>query len=162
MQRLKCPPPLAAILFCFLPLMGCGDKKEVSYETEPVEGILTLDDKPIAGATVTFIPVTEGQGVSATGTTDESGKYTLTAVGKGAGEPGAGTLPGEYFVGVVKSEFPSAGDHTEGQASSADTAGKTTKMTHIIPEKYNDPKTSGLKVTVKEGDNVIPLTLTSK
>ena len=142
---------------------GCGDKRK-TLGTEYVEGTVTVDGKPVAEATVTFIPVKEGEGTAAVGLTDANGVYKLTATvtGDTKAEPGAGTTPGEYYVGVTKSTTaaPSAAHGAEVKYES--TAGKNAKLTHEVPEKYNLAQKSGLKVTVTEGENKIPLELKSK
>lgn len=149
--------------------LGCGGGSDsANVETVPVQGTVTLDGKPIEGAIVTFVPVNEAQGLPATGTTDKDGRFTLTAMGGGKrGAAGAGTLPGEYYVGVVKDIFE--GDDAEdsppeGQfpEESSDEPSTEPQVKHIVPTKYNDPKTSGIKVTVKEGDNDIKIELKSE
>jgi hypothetical protein len=156
---------------CSLAAAGCG--RQPAIDTLPVEGIVTLDGQPLAGATVTFIPVQEGAGVSATGTTDSSGKYLLTAVGAGLGaEPGAGTSPGEYYIGVVKDAFPDDPEARQErdvlalQSSSGDATKpsrpKAMKVTHVVPQKFNDPRKSGIKKTVQNKANNIPIELASK
>ena len=40
-------------------------------------------------------------------------------------------------------------------------SGVAPKVTHVVPLKYNNPKESGIKVTVTEGKNDIPIELTS-
>jgi hypothetical protein len=148
---------------------GCSGGGPV-LDTEYVEGVVTLDDKPVAGATVRFQPVTQGQGMSAYGTTDENGVYKLTAAvtGETTAEPEAGTLPGEYYVGVEKTTVESPMSQEEAEEKGVEwkppeegkEAGTTT---YVIPQKYNTPKESGLKKTVKAGEkNNIPLKLTSE
>ena len=148
----------AGIMFASV---GCGSGAKTS-KTEPVEGVVTLDGAPVADATVTFVPVQEGAGVSATGTTDAEGKYRLSAMGSGIrGEAGAGTLPGEYYVGVMKVNIPSI--PTNEEAVDPGTKRPTdVPMTHVVPEKFNNPQTSGIKRTVKQGKNDIPIELNSK
>lgn len=145
-------------------LPGCAEKKK-TLATELVEGVVTLDGQPVAGATVTFTPVQDGAGAPATGTSDSAGKYTLTAVGnKAAGaQAGAGTLPGEYYVGVLKDEMPQEpGSGDEGyKLPSSDTPPTSPTITHVVPQQYNNPQTSGIKVTVKSGKNDIPIELKS-
>lgn len=155
----------ALAVLCVLVLGACH--RQPKLETQPVEGTLTLDGKPVEGATVTFVPVVEGQGASATGITDAGGRFTLTVVDttRGRATPGGGTVPGDYFVGVMKTTFPQAASEEEEEGG-----GKTTgteapsepKLTHVVPQKYNDPRRSGLRVTVKEGKNVIPIELSSR
>lgn len=146
---------------------GCGASKPKAVSTEMVEGIVTLDGQPVSEATVTFLPVQEGTGASATGMTDSEGKYTLTAVGAGIGaQPGAGTLPGEYYVGVVKAslpDIPASADLGDSAKSTATTERprEDVKITYLVPEKFRDPPTSGVKVTVKAGKNNIPIDLKS-
>ena len=81
-----------ALLFAaaLVPLAGCGDK------LHPVTGTVNLDGKPVASATVTFTS-DDGKYV-ASGTTDESGHFSLAHV------KGAGTYAGNYKVTVAK--FP--------------------------------------------------------
>jgi hypothetical protein len=68
---------------------GCSRGKPVR-----VHGSVTLDDKPLAGATVVFQPV-ENTGRSAGGLTDTLGNFDLTTF-----RTGDGALPGEYRVTV--------------------------------------------------------------
>lgn len=73
--------------------MGCGSAKSSGPALVPAEGVLTLKDKPLAGATVFFYPE-DGAGASCAGNTDESGKFTLWTNAK------AGASPGKYRVTV--------------------------------------------------------------
>jgi len=145
-----------------LALLGCS-KREV-IETEYVEGVVTLDGQPVPDAVVTFVPVDRQQGISATGRTDQEGRYKITAVGLKGGataKAGGGTLAGEYFVGVVKDETPSVSDEQIEEGSSSGLP-RAPEVKHIVPAKYNNPRTSGIKVTVKKGKNNIPIELTSR
>lgn len=154
---------LAAVVLGTLTQFGCGGG-DSEHETEYVEGVVTLDDKPVPGATVTFAPVDDSQGVPATGITDENGKYKLTTIGGGtAGEAEAGTVAGEYYVGVKKSEFPKqvedVNDPDYGKAPDP----KKSNITYIVPKKYNNPRKSKLKITVEKGKkNDIPIELKSR
>src|SRR5262249_11387748 len=67
-----------------------------------VEGIVTLDGKPVEGAMVSFVPE-GGKGLPATGLTESDGVFHLTTF---SFEDGA--LPGEYKVLVTKS--PTSGN----------------------------------------------------
>src|SRR5262245_46778759 len=77
--------------------LGCGGP----HQPVPVEGVVTLDGVPVAGAMVNFIR--EGgdgtEGRMAYGSTDEHGKFRLTTV-----QPNDGALPGTYRVLVIKTE----------------------------------------------------------
>jgi hypothetical protein len=71
--------------------MGCGSKKNLVK----VEGKVTLDDQPLAGATVSFIPA-DGNGVPANGRTGDDGSFQLTTFNSGDG-----ARPGDYKVVIV-------------------------------------------------------------
>ena len=151
---------------CVVGLTGCPGQATV--DAEYVVGVVTLDGTPVADATVMFSPVTAGQGLPATGRTDASGVYKLTATASegAAAEPGAGTLPGEYYVGVIKSvtEAPMSEEEAfeKGVEFVPPPPGQAPEMKHEVPGKYNNPKESGLKVTVEAGSNDIPIELTSE
>ena len=161
-------PTLLVVCVCFV--FGCSPSGVETIDTESVEGIVTLDGKPVEGATVTFVPVTQGQGVSAVGKTDAEGKVKLTAVGAGAGktgEAGAGTVEGEYYVGVIKTEAEEQLTEEEAEEQGVELpeqAGPPSegKITYVVPKKYGDPKTSGIRVTVKKGENTVEIPLTSQ
>lgn len=72
---------------------GCGGPgKPVK-----VQGTITLDGQPLAGATITFMPM--GNGRSASGRSDADGHFRL-----GTYETEDGALPGEYRVVVTMDE----------------------------------------------------------
>lgn len=156
---------IAALLAGIVP-PGCAEKKQI-VSTEMVEGIVTLDGTPVPGAVVTFTPAQANAGAPATGMSDAQGKYTITAAGLGEGKSaasGAGTLPGEYLVGVVKDESPKIPGSNDPDYKMPE-PGKTPPaptVTHVVPQQFNDPQTSGIKVTVQAGKNDIPIKLTTK
>ena len=167
MKRLNCCLLVLGAAFCAVLFAGCSGGS--SMGTEYVEGVVTMDGTPVPEAAVMFVPVTEGEGLSATGMTDANGVYKLTAANlDGETAPaGGGTLPGEYYVGVLKS-VSADGPMSEEEAfekgvkyvpPSSEVA---PQITHVVPVKYNNPKESGLKFTVEAGDNDIPITLTSE
>jgi hypothetical protein len=102
-------------------LTGCGAK------LVPVSGVVTLDGKPVEGATVTF--VSEDGKSTYSGSTDASGNFSLQSGEK------VGALPGDYKITVVKSPIkPSAEvmspDSTEGMKqmkTQGEEAAKTSK-----------------------------------
>lgn len=146
--------------------MGC-DGGGATLKTEPVQGVVTLDGTPVEGATVMFVPVTKGSGLSATGYTDANGVYKLTAntSGEDVAKVEGGTLPGEYHVAVTKAvaDVPLSEEEAmeQGVAYKPPAPGQAPQMTYIVPKKYQLAPRSGLKVTVQEGENNIPLELTS-
>ncbi len=77
-----------ALLAC----AGCGSGQAKAVK---VRGVLTLDGKPLSGATVTFIPSVESSGRMASGRTEADGGFQLTTF-----RTEDGALPGEYKVTV--------------------------------------------------------------
>src|SRR5690242_15302354 len=79
-----------------LSLPGCSDP----HRPVPVQGRVTLNGAPVAGAMVNFILSGDGkEGRMAYGRTDEAGAFRLTTL-----NPDDGALPGTYRVIVLKSE----------------------------------------------------------
>jgi hypothetical protein len=79
-----------------VPILGCGTEVP---KIVPVSGVVTLDSKPLANATVTFSPTAKPGEVNAgdgsSGKTNDKGEYTLTT---SRGQPGAQV--GKHRVGV--------------------------------------------------------------
>ncbi len=63
----------AVIALGGLLLAGCGPSSDVP-KLAPVHGVVTMDGKPLANATVRFIPES---GRPSVGVTDEQGRYEL-------------------------------------------------------------------------------------
>jgi hypothetical protein len=139
---------LAALL---LLAAGCGGK----HTPVKVNGVVTLDGKPVEGATVTFYIGGDGQeGRPATGRTDASGAFQLNTMGN---EDGA--LPGEYKVVIAKwvpalpdlkvPDFPKT---PEGRAQREEflyrAYGNRPRGKNILPARYGDPNTTPLTATV--------------
>ncbi|MCA9069126.1 MAG: hypothetical protein KDA84_09400, partial [Planctomycetaceae bacterium] len=133
-------------------LIGCGSD---GPEIVPVKGTVLLDDKPISGATITFIPV--GEGRPAIGKTDDQGQFELTTI-----KTGDGALIGEHEVTVtlMKTTGASAQVGEDGlQVGNVDPSAQ--KVEWIVPQKYSQPKTSGLRVEVPIADKELVLRLSS-
>ena len=73
-------------------------------------------------------------------------------------------MAGEYYVGVVKNKLPPGPeDENDPDYEKYDTGVENEpKITYIVPKKYNDPRKSGLKVTIEDGKNDIPIKLVSR
>jgi len=113
--------------------------------THSVEGKLTFDGRPFAGATITFHrfnKTTERFASVCNGRSDEKGRFRMTTYFRFDGAPA-----GEFAVTVVKTvAVDDEGDPVKNQ----------------LPERYGTPGKSPLKVTIKEGTNDIPLDLVSR
>jgi hypothetical protein len=101
-----------------------------------VSGTITLDGKPLAGGTITFI--------------SKDGKVKVAAPIAADGTYAATLGPGEYRV-AVSMEAPKKGDPKE-----------PPKKLPPVPAKYSDPKTTTLTVEVAKEKSNIDFVLTSK
>jgi hypothetical protein len=108
------------IIGCIGFISGCNNKPKLA----PVSGQVKIDGTPLEHGTVTvwvkgYRP--------AVGNIDKSGRFALETYGTGVG-----CLPGEYAVTV----------------SSVIMKRNPDSMHYFIPERYEDPKRSGLTVKV--------------
>jgi hypothetical protein len=127
-------------ILCLTLLAGCGRAKPdvvIPKELSLVEGQVTLDGKPLAGALVLFLPPAESDPWrESKGVTDEKGHYKLTFF-----KETQGAIPGEHTVRITCPDPK----NIERQ---------------IVPAKYNSEST--LKRTVEKGSNEINFDLATK
>ena len=118
-------------------LAGCGGPD--LPDTFPVTGSVTYNGRPVVGYTISFTLIKGGR--TATGKTDDEGKFTLSTFGDRDGALSGDHSVAIYFIptGTPPDEMPEDAPPQEGQ-----------QPTVIIPEKYGTPQTSGLKLTVTE------------
>lgn len=158
MSALKFACPAAALAAVLL--IGCsGAEGDTPVDVHPVTGKVTLNGAPVAGASVTFSP--KSNQPVATGRTDDSGTYTLTTYASGDG-----AAAGDYVALVYKNEVDSSAasgpaphdpNNPTPKAHGGPSRRAVTKS--LVPKKYGSADESDLKVTVKEGENNIPLDL---
>jgi hypothetical protein len=104
------PMKISLRMFCGMLLvtsMGCGSNAKVPKWPEPIKvtGIVTLDDEPLNGATISFNPVDSTLGTGAIGTTDDSGQYEpLSRMPDGKSK--YGIIPGKYRVSLSRMVKP--------------------------------------------------------
>jgi hypothetical protein len=136
-------------------LAGCGGASGAADRPEvlPVSGTVTYAGQPMAGATVTFKPEEAGQ-PSAFGKTDAQGRFRLTTF---VADDGA--VPGSHTVTVQKYTIV-APDVNEDDPDYDSSKVKATPPKSHLPEKYSNPKTSGLTARVSAGENDVKLDLT--
>jgi hypothetical protein len=119
--------------------LGCGKSEKLGDfpALSPVKGVVKRDGKPVKGGTVQFVPDPEKPEFLTNSEVKDDGSYSLSTVrtndSKGERKPGAPA--GTYKVVYT----PSLNDQTTGG-----------KM---------DPIEVPTKVTVKAGDNDIPIDL---
>jgi hypothetical protein len=130
---------LAILMSCCFVLSGCG-----SHEMRGrVAGTVTFQGKAVPEGLVVFSSDEKG-GVRMTAAISSVGGYEVLAA-KGAGIP-----TGNYKVAVCPPPMVPSGVFDPGKV----------KAYPNIPEKYRSHSTSGLMLTVKEGDNRFDIEMT--
>jgi hypothetical protein len=110
---------------------GCGQR-----ETYPVRGTVLYEGKPAVGAVVFLHPAGASEPMRSrpSGRVGKDGSFSITTPNLGDG-----AKPGDYLVTVVWRAEAGPGDSEEDE--------------DLLPARYLDPKTSGLRITVKPGQN---------
>lgn len=138
-------------VFC---IAGCGKGVVQPDPSVVVTGVVTMDGKPLAKATVRFVPEDGAkQGFGGAGITDSAGKYELRSL---VGEDAAvGTPPGKYKVIITKMVKPdgSVADMMEPPMMSG--------ARESIPLRYSDTASSSLTETVASSGGTFDFELTS-
>ncbi len=123
---------MIAVFIGIAGVSGCGSGDRPPLGT--VHGKITLDGKPLAGASVGFVPKSGGR--ESSGVTDAEGNYEL-----------------KYIRDIMGAKV---GAHTVRISTAHDRARKT----ETVPARYNVKST--LQKEVAAGDNVIDFDLTTK
>jgi len=132
----------AILLFVFaLGVAGCGKK---SNKQVPVNGSVTLDGEPVAGALVVFMPTEDSPGQGGFARTGPDGKFEIKHE---LNRPGL--VPGTYKVTVGGSP-----PLMDGPADEAVPSKK-------VPGRYGDPMSTPLTRIAVEPDRTIELKLES-
>jgi hypothetical protein len=139
--KLKHSIPWLVAACGFVFVAGCGGTYDAS-----VEGVVTLDGKPLPLGMVTFHPSSPGPPAYAI--ISEDGSYAVNT-GRETGLPS-----GEYHVSVIANEPPAIAQTASGGAPPL---GKP-----ITPAWYRMKETSGLQYKVEPGSNEINIELTSQ
>ena len=111
-----------------------------------VTGTVTYNGKPVADASIVFLPKTKDTR-AAVAVTDASGYYSLNTSGELAG-----AIVGPFQVSIV-ARAPYDGPVPEGVSPAYAKELYQNEGKPLIPEKYFSPQTSGLTADVKPGDN---------
>jgi hypothetical protein len=145
---------VALVSILALAFSGCGKTRPVK-----VAGMVTLDGKPLGGATIVFTPE-EGGGRQASALSDDDGAFELTTY-----NTGDGALPGTYKVMVRKDEIhvtatTAAMSPEENTKAMKEFAQKhpgpviETKKKPPVPASYSSPSSTPLKYTVPVEDKL--------
>jgi hypothetical protein len=133
--------PITSVLLFASLWCGTGCRRALPWEkVQPVNGIVQLEGKPIAGAQVTLVPKDPQfpATIRPQAITGPDGRFDLGTFDKADGAPA-----GEYGVSVVwhplvdKGSGPTRGDN-------------------VLPAKYSQPVTSGLTVTIETTGHQLP------
>ncbi|MCL2347621.1 MAG: DUF4198 domain-containing protein [Planctomycetaceae bacterium] len=146
-----------AFLFLFLLVfvLGCYPSGR-NFPSQFVEGIVTLDGKPVPKAIVTFQPKTPTKESDvATGSTDNNGRFTLTSSN---GDPGKGALEGDYIVLVSLLKVTPLDKPVKVPGTPIMT---TTEVKQLLPTIYQDKTKTPLAATVKKRKNKFTFELKS-
>ena len=132
-----------------LGLAGCGG----GGNTLPVSGVVTLDGEPLAGASVTFYPESEVEGVvGGVAETGSDGKFVVTGA---KGE--SGLAPGKYKVTVSKGVLK-----TPGGEESVGAVIEEIDLKDEFPPIYSSPNKTILSYSVTGDGKPIEIKLESK
>ncbi|MGQ9606295.1 MAG: hypothetical protein ACUVTW_08845 [Thermogutta sp.] len=152
---------LSGLAVAAIVLGGACNRGSNKPKTYPVTGTVTLNGKPVPGATVNFTPKEQappGQSgpQAASAVTDEQGKYQIGTFAKGDG-----ALPGEYLVSVTKYEGggPTGGGGSEEEYRPPRPGEESPVPKNVLPQQYANPNTSGLSVKVEAKANTYDITL---
>jgi hypothetical protein len=126
---------MGLVLLASVALCGCNTAKKEA--TGQVSGKVTLQGKPVTVGIVQFYNSQAGSGASAE--LDETGSYKLATPIK----------VGDYQVAVQPPKAPSPMEMNKGAKAKASP----------VPVKFHHATSSGLKTTVKEGQNQADFTL---
>ena len=151
MEKIKASYWQLSVVLLFTLVIGCGGS---DLDVAPVEGIVTLDGKPVGQAGIIFQPKL---GPVSTGVTDAEGHFRLMT-GKVDG-----ALVGEHRIVVSKGGVDANGAAETSNDSLADPSKRRSKPKNTFPMRYSSVSTSGLVETVVGGEkNTIEIQLTSK
>ena len=130
--------------------LGCGGGSADVTKYVTVSGVVTLDDKPIEGATVAFAPKKTGQ--MSLGLTGPDGKFSLKAA---SGQSGAAVGDHDVTVSLTANANPSGKPASADDlappnaAETADSGVAPVPVKYVIPEKYS--KKGALSANVPDG-----------
>lgn len=145
------------IALCFLGLcltIGC---KEKPPEVVAVGGTVTINSKPLANATIVFLPMAEGLdgNYTASGVSDEDGKFTLVLPGKTE----SGCCACECKVMVQEGPLPDGARAEDGSGNAILAKYKRSLKNRPIPAAYQRVGSTPLTVDVTEANADVKLEL---
>ncbi len=132
---------------------GCNKGGSDAPPLVPVSGTVTLDGKPLANASVTFLPVSSTRGGrSPYGFTGPDGRYELMYDNEHKGAP-----EGQFEVVCNKWVMPDGSDFPRDSGQSPIEVAR-----ELLPPNYSQEGMSELKATVPAGGGTVDFALKSK
>ena len=130
-------------MFSAAACFGCGGKTAPKVDVHPVSGVVTMKGKPVAGASLYFIPAAVDAGAGGSATTAADGRYTAKY------SDGRDGLPaGEYIVSIEK-YVAEGGKDLPADANLTETDLMAFGAKQIIPPKYGGKGSSTLRTVVE-------------
>jgi hypothetical protein len=143
--------------------MGCSKKNSLGAPTYPVRGQVLVDGVATPGVTIMFVPK-DGQNIqTASGRSDEQGRYVL-----GTAASNDGAMEGDYIITVQKTQTEASGMTRDQTASfmqnsyRPDSDETAPKSKDLLPVKYKSSKTSDLTYSVQKGKNEYDIKVSTK
>src|SRR5262245_49429633 len=142
----------AAVLVAALLPAGCGKSPPPFTE---VEGVVTVNGKPLPQATVTFAPTATGFGaeVLSTAVTDDNGRFKLACGNK------SGACVGEHKVTVSEAPLPEKLRGMSGEAQREASRYLAALKNRPIPQQYSNYAQTPLTITVTQDKKEYPISL---
>jgi hypothetical protein len=131
-------------LFTLLLLTGCSGNNWKKCQV--AKGRIIFKNKALANAEIWLIPITpslknQNPTIAPYGKTDADGRFVLSTYVDGDGAP-----EGEYQAKVIC-------EAATGRIGGDD---DRPESRNILPAKYENPETSGIKIVISVGENTVP------
>lgn len=134
---------------------GCSSEDEWTAKRPKVHsasGLVKLDGKPLDDATVIYH--SQSHALSAQGTTDKAGRFTLTTF-----DSGDGAVEGKHKVVITKRTY----EKRKTKYDSAEEKSVALIPKELLPSRYALPTTTNVEVEVSaKGDNSATIEIESK
>jgi hypothetical protein len=129
---------------------GAGKPPEPKLDLVPVTGVVTLDGKPLADATVSFLfDGKPPEGFDASGCkTDSFGKFIVMTGSK------PGTVPGRYKIVVSRLVSPDGSPVKSDPSTGFDMQMRKMggELKELVPERYSNLEKTELSAVVAAGE----------
>jgi hypothetical protein len=126
----------SVFVLLFTIVLGCSAENQ---DLIPVKGTVTLDEKVIVGATITFVPVGDTKGQGGATATNQDGEYEVFYPTGGKGLPA-----GEYKVTI---NYVTAIDGSRVKEDPDIPPIERQGKEHLLP-KYSDPEKTELRARI--------------